>query len=99
MDRDSVYKAIDTERVYQDKKWGDTSQHPHEVGAYLVLMEVHLQQAKVAWAGSAGDAGALEQLRKVLAIGVACSEQHGIPNRSPWSPPENMRAVAYQAGN
>jgi len=86
MNRAKVYEAIDSERDYQDRKWGTINQHPHEVGAYLTLMDVHLRRAQEAFAGRAHDYGALDALRKVLAIGVACAEQHGIPGRSPFQP-------------
>ncbi len=81
MERAAVYQAIDNERDYQDAKWGTPAEHPHEVGAYLTLMQVHLQRAQAAWTNCNGDADALDALRKVLAIGVSCGEQHGIPRR------------------
>ena len=96
MDRSKVFDAIDSERDYQDRKWGTPAEHPHEVGGYLTLMDVHLQRAKAAWAGSNNDNGALEALRKVLAIGVACAEQHGIPGRSRSQPvSERMRGDGF----
>jgi hypothetical protein len=92
MNRTKVYEIIDSERYYQERKWGTINQHPHEVGAYLTLMDVHLSRAKEALAGRADDYGALEALRKVIAIGVACAEQHGMPGRSPDQPvSEKMR--------
>jgi hypothetical protein len=80
----SPFESIQTERAYQDAKWGHHSQHGHEVGAWLLLMQVHLAKAQAAWAGANNDKGALEELRKVLAIGVACGEQHGLPHRSAY---------------
>jgi len=96
MDRSKVFDAIDSERAYQDRKWGTPAEHPHEVGGYLTLMDVHLQRAKAAWAGANTDNEALEALRKVLAIGVACAEQHGIQGRSRSQPvSERMRADGF----
>ncbi len=90
--RIQVFDAIDSERAYQDRKWGTIQEHPHEVGGYLALMEVHVRRAMEAWAGANTDAAALECLRKVLAIGVACAEQHGMPGRSRTQPvSERMR--------
>jgi hypothetical protein len=80
----TVQESIQSEREYQDAKWGHHSQHGHEVGAWLLLMQVHLTKAQQAWAGANNDKGALEELRKVLAIGVACAEQHGLPHRSAY---------------
>ncbi len=33
-----VFSAVHDERVYQDRKWGNPDQHPHEVGGYITLM-------------------------------------------------------------
>jgi hypothetical protein len=79
--RAKVFDAIGTERHYQELKWGPLEQHPQSVGAYLTLMRVHLADAEAAWARSSGDVMALDRIRRVLAIGVACGEQHGMPRR------------------
>ena len=79
--RANVYDAIGTERYYQEQKWGMLEEHPQSVGGYLTLMRVHLTNAEAVWAGSTGDTDALHYLRKVLALGVACGEQHGLPKR------------------
>ena len=92
MQRDKVYEAIDSERYYQDRKWGAVLDHPHEVGGWLTLMRKLLTDAEAAWAGHDGDYRALMELRKVLAVGVACGEQHGLPGRSLTQPvSEKMR--------
>ena len=74
-------RAVGEERAYQDGKWGAVAEHPHEVGAWLLVMEKCLNDAKLAWAGSRGDTGALHGIRKVIAVGLACAEQHGLPSR------------------
>ena len=79
--RANVFESIGTERFYQERKWGTLQDHPQSVGAYLTLMRVHLADAEAAWARSSGDSAALDRLRRVLAIGVACGEQHGMPKR------------------
>lgn len=90
--RDDVYKSIDSERYYQDRKWGTVEVHPHEVGGWLTIMRHHLTNAEALWAGSNGDYKALLELRKVLAVGVACAEQHGLLARSLTQPvKERMR--------
>lgn len=87
-----VYEAIESERDYQDRKWGGIGEHPHEVGAWILLMQSHLDRAREAWAGANNDREAMIALRKVLAIGVACAEQHGMPGRSKSQPvSERMR--------
>ena len=84
--RARVFEAINGERHYQETKWGTLEQRPQSVGAYLTLMRVHLADAEAAWARSSGDVMALDCLRKVLAIGVACGEQHGMPRRHDAEP-------------
>lgn len=91
--RQKVYEAIDSERLHQDRKWGTIEKHPHEVGAWLTLMRTLLSKADVAWSGSTDDRIALAEIRQVLAVGVACCEQHGVEARSKWLEPpvESMR--------
>lgn len=90
--RDRVYDSIDSERFYQDRKWGSVQDRPHEVGGWLLLMRKLLTDAEAAWATSNNDYKALNDLRKVLAVGVACAEQHGLPGRSLTQPvSERMR--------
>ncbi len=84
--RERVFEAINGERRYQEMKWGDLVDNPQSVGAYLTLMRVHLTRAENDWADSDGNIEALHCLRKVLAIGVACGEQHGMPRRPDQSP-------------
>ena len=84
--RERVFEAINGERRYQEMKWGDLVDHPQSVGAYLTLMRVHLTRAENDWADSDGNIEALHCLRKVLAIGVACGEQHGMPCRPDTAP-------------
>jgi hypothetical protein len=80
-----VLSALHDERVYQNRKWGTVNTHPHEVGGYLTLMRKLLRDAEDAWQSNRGDALALDELRKVVAVGVACFEQHGVVPRSPAS--------------
>ena len=82
MERIKVYNAIDSERDHQDRKWGTIEKHPHEVGGWITLMRKLINDAEVAWSTSATDYNALEEIRKVIAVGVACGEQHGLQTRS-----------------
>ena len=81
--RQDVYSAVNDERVYQDRKWGTVEDHPHEVGAWLTVMRTLLDDAERAWMTQRGDHGALDELRKVVAVGIACMEQHGPVHRRP----------------
>lgn len=95
--RTLVLDAVASERDYQDRKWGTVAEHPHEVGGWLTLMAVHLRRAQEAWASTNNDVEALESVRKVLAIGVACGEQHGLYARARSQPvSQRMRGDGFQ---
>jgi hypothetical protein len=76
-----IKDAIVSERDYQDRKWGTPSEHPHEVGAWLTIMRCELQEAEQAWMKGCGDAEALCEILQVVAVGVACMQQHGTMTR------------------
>lgn len=81
--REKVYSAISDERAYQDRKWGTVEEHQHEVGSWLTIMRTLLTDAERAYMSQNGDIGALDEVRKVVAVGVACMEQHDPVVRSP----------------
>jgi hypothetical protein len=82
MERKDVYKLIDGEREYQDKKWNGTTttsegrhQSPEE---WIVYMEDYLSEAKHILSREAtqiANLKAMEIIRKVTAMGVAAMEQ------------------------
>ena len=80
--REAVFGAITEERDHQDRKWGTVEDHPHEVGSWLTIMDQLLEDAKRAWMSRRGDHGALDEIRKVAAVAVACMDQHGPVRRS-----------------
>lgn len=79
--QEEVFSAIQSERVYQDEKWGTIDNHHHEVGAWITIMDACLHRAKQAYASQRGDEGAMDEIRQVVAVGVACMEQNGIVYR------------------
>lgn len=82
MDRKDVYKVIDGERSYQDIKGELHDWAPkHSVGDFIVFMQGYLNAAVARGSKDTGWNGALEELRKVVALGVACFEQNGVPER------------------
>ena len=87
-----VLTAVNDERVFQNRKWGSIDSHPHEVGAWLTILRKHLADAEQEWSSKRGDAGALEEVRKIAAIAFACMENCGVIPRSPLS------FVALQGG-
>lgn len=78
--KNEVIAAIESERSYQDQKWPD---HKHSVGEWLLIMEKCLNDAKFKWVTEKGDVSALNEIRQVVAVGVAAMEQCGAPMRRP----------------
>ena len=81
MDRKDVYAVIDGERNYQDNKWGPQANSNKPVESYIVYMQAYLADAIQAISKNAGTKLALDELRKVVALGVSCFEVNGVPNR------------------
>lgn len=79
--RIAAFTAIDRERAFQESKWGTIADHPHDVGGYLTIMRKELREAEDAWCTSHGDENALREILQVIAVGVACLEQHGVVER------------------
>ena len=83
MGRDEVYVAIDSERQYQDKRWGivdDPNYASYEPSQFLIDIEMHLNKAKQA-NYEIDKSGVMEELRKIAALAVKCGEVHGMSNR------------------
>jgi len=78
-----VYEAIDSERNYQDARMGNAARETintnRELGSLIVLMDVYIGKVKAGFSGPSpeGRYEALEQLRKVVALGVLAMETHG----------------------
>lgn len=81
MDRQDVYKVLDSEREYQNRKWGgNVHDSQHSIGDWLTYMDYYLHQAKrTITKGNPIDA--LSELRKVTALGVAAMEKLGALER------------------
>lgn len=72
MEREKVYKIIDNEREYQDKKWINQ----RSVAEELLIMKNFLDKAQASYVGVLGESVALDQVRKVVAIGIRCMENN-----------------------
>lgn len=82
--RAEVYAALDTERTYQIEKWGDDHDGGHTVTEFLVYMRDYVEEALHTVTREADETAnpkALDIVRKVAALGVACMERHGAPVR------------------
>lgn len=102
----NALNAIIGERAHQDAKWGTVEERPKQVGSWLTMMRKLLRDAEDVWATNGDDAGALEELRKVVAVGVACFEQHGVEMRdapaiepAPAWPPQKDERLAGLTNN
>ena len=78
MNRQDVYKVIDDERAYQIEKWGDDSDK--SIKDFLFYMNDYMNRANES-ARQYGDLDTLDELRKVVALGIACFEVHGMIER------------------
>jgi hypothetical protein len=80
-----IKESVEGERGYQNRKWGKPAEHPHDVGAWLTIMRVELREAEEAWCHGHGDWEAMNEILQVVAVGVACMEQHGVVTRADLS--------------
>jgi hypothetical protein len=89
--RDTVYFAIDTERDYQDRLWGDagTAEQPGPGRRRLDEFGTYVSGYAVKLVLSQSTEAKLEAVRRLAALCVWCMEQHGAPLRpSLTGPPE-----------
>ena len=78
-ERKVVYNAIDNERNYQKEKWQE--QVYGSVGDYVAYLQ-HYQNELVADITKSGDTNAaLNTMRKIAALCVACMEENGVVER------------------
>ena len=86
MKREDVYKVLDGERDYQDSKWGVQTDQGKRTENFIVYMQAYLNQAVNDITFNKGDEKALDTLRKVVGLGIACFEINGVPKRTSKSP-------------
>lgn len=74
-----VMAAISREREFQDRKHGHPSENPHSVGAWLLIAEAELNEAKAACIkGAEGRDNVINEIIQTAATLVACLEQYGV---------------------
>lgn len=80
----AVIAAIRSERAFQDRKRGPLT-HPDrqlDIGAWLTVLRCELREAEEAWTRHHPNSEpALLEILQVIAVGVACLEQHGVVSR------------------
>lgn len=78
--KEEIYKTIDEERDYQDKIWGNNHDKNHSVGDFTLYMKYYLDQVIKEY--TCGEIkSSLDDMRKLVALGIACFEIHGVPKR------------------
>ena len=78
--RSDVYKAIDTERDYQDSLNG----RKLESGEEILLIQEYVERARLEWTEDFNenpDSPYLHMVRKIAGIAVRCLENYGAPLR------------------
>lgn len=84
--RERVYAAFDSERAYQNDKWGPraATEDEHTPEEWLLYIQDYLTEA-IHIAARTPDPNAQEKIlhwmRKIGAMTVACMEQKGAPRR------------------
>lgn len=84
MERKDVYLAIDSERDYQDLKWGvldNPNYVSYEPSQFLIDIEMHLNKAKN-FNYNIDKENVMNELRKIAGLCVKCCEVHGVKNRN-----------------
>lgn len=79
--RNDVYVSLDTEREYQIKRWGVETQASQPVASYLTFIQHYMNEATREITKNPDNRFVMETIRKITALGVACMEQHGAPQR------------------
>lgn len=83
--REEAYRAIDSERDYQDKMWFETGSSGHgllSIGEEILLIEEYAAKAREAWSKERyPEKTALDIVRKIAGIAVHCMEDHGSIHR------------------
>lgn len=86
--REEVYEALDSERVYQNARWGDTASSgrpgsgDRTLDEFILYIVGYANKLAAIGSVSADPAEKLEFVRKVGGLCVATMEQHGAPRRA-----------------
>lgn len=92
MERADVYEAIDSERDYQNRQVEHNHLDPaprKSIEEFTLYMEDYLAEMRTQLSRTWGPMAyekARHTLRKILALGVACAEQHPLPLRETADP-------------
>lgn len=74
--RSDIFEAVVKERDFQDSKYGVSG---HSIGAWLLIMEAELNEAKeAAIKPKTGRDNVISEIIQCMAVCMACLEQHGV---------------------
>jgi hypothetical protein len=77
-----VYVTINDERNYQDVRWQNSPNEGHATTAeYITYLQHYIGVAQEQITRGEDDSMALDTMRKIAALGVACMEDNGIQHR------------------
>lgn len=78
-----VFDAVEAEREYQRLRWGnpDGTEKENSVPAFLTYMQYYQAEATRIASKYSNTVFARDAIRKIVALGVACLEQHGVVER------------------
>ena len=85
--RNEVYAAIDSERDYQDKRWGATASSGNPgagertIDEFALYISAYADDLKDIASHALDPDNKLAWVRKIAGLCVACLEQHGAPSR------------------
>ena len=87
MERQEVYKVLDTERDYQEEMTADKTRpdmiEDLHIGDTLSAIEHNLKKARDEWyKGAVPHQEAIMYLRKIAGLCVQAGEKHGMPRRN-----------------
>jgi hypothetical protein len=76
--RTDVYRVINGERDYQDSKWSpEFDDSKWSIGDWLIFIQRYVNEAE----SKLGYPAALDSIRKIAGLAVACMEYNGAPER------------------
>lgn len=89
LNKKRVYEAFETEREYQDAKWGDTASSGRpgngewSIDEFALYIKGYTDDLVKECSHFGGAKSKLDIMRKIGALVVACGEQHCMPFREP----------------
>lgn len=85
--RKQAYAALDSERAYQDFKWGQSASSGgpgngnRTLDEFILYISGYADELKRIGSTESDPRKKLDFVRKVGGLAVACMEQHGAPRR------------------